>query len=96
MDNALKAINTLKKHFKPTPNAITALIIAYYNAGVQLDIMDNRQEALKYYQSAMELSLEQLGMEHSLTMAIAKTHRCALELTTLRRVQRNFENERSG
>ena len=56
---------------------ITSLVISYYNSGVEFDHMKDRQESLKFFKLAHDLSLKELGpnsyLTNTLSERIAKT-----------------------
>ena len=73
-EKALNQILTALSIFKESPqlsvNSAISLIIGYHNCALEYKFLGKKHELHKYLREAWELSLEQLGPDHSLTHVV--------------------------
>lgn len=70
LNHALQALKYLKHIGKESENYIFTLIMAYKNAGIELENISDYKKALIYYKKAQNVSLSKLGESHKLTHKI--------------------------
>ncbi|OMJ75898.1 hypothetical protein SteCoe_24838 [Stentor coeruleus] len=70
LNHALQALKCLKNTKKESENYIFTLIMAYKNAGMELENISDYKKALIYYKKAHNVSLSKLGESHKLTHKI--------------------------
>jgi tetratricopeptide (TPR) repeat protein len=71
--NAAQALNILSKEYDPSPNAISTLIIAYHNLGVENEFLNQKGEAMDAYKLGLELAAEKLGPNAELTVNLRES-----------------------
>ena len=72
--HAIRALTLLESEPARTPNHITTLVIAYYNAGVELELLAQIPKALQMYERGLDLANCQLGKKHDLTISLQKNY----------------------
>lgn len=72
--HALRALSLLESEPARTPNHITTLVIAYYNAGVELELLAQIPKALQMYEKGLDLANCHLGKKHDLTISLQKNY----------------------
>lgn len=89
---ALKALRLLKKQSDDSPNGVTTLVIAYHNTGVELEFLNQRQEAALTFKQGWDLARERLGLKHSLTSSLKVSYMQATEGALDSLVRPNFSS----
>lgn len=72
--HALRALQLLESEPPRNENHVTTLAIAYYNAGVELEILAQIPKALQMYDKGLELATVHLGKNHELTNSLKKNY----------------------
>ena len=67
LEHAKKAIRLLVSSTSVSPNANSTLVIAYHNAGIEFDFLQQSSEAIESYSLGYELARQTLGQNHPLT-----------------------------
>jgi len=57
----------------------SVLVIAYHNIGVQYEFLHNFEDALNYYNKAVEFSMLLLGADHKITINVKNVYDSAKE-----------------
>jgi tetratricopeptide (TPR) repeat protein len=76
---ALRALRLLKAEADASTNGVTTLVIAYHNTGVELEFLQQRQEAALTFKQGWDLARERLGLRHSLTASMKVSYMNATE-----------------
>jgi tetratricopeptide (TPR) repeat protein len=79
LQNALKALRLLKNRDDNSTNTVTTLVIAYHNTGVELECLNQRQEAALTFKQGWDLAKDCLGLRHPLTSSLKKSYMQATE-----------------
>lgn len=67
LEHAKKAIRLLVSSATASPNTNSTLVIAYHNAGIEFDFLQQSAEAIESYMLGYELARQTLGLNHPLT-----------------------------
>ena len=70
LEQGLKALELMKTTIEYSPNFISTLVIAYHNAGVEYEFLNNLEEALDCYKNASDTATKYLGSNHPLTISM--------------------------
>jgi tetratricopeptide (TPR) repeat protein len=79
LQNALKALGLLKQRDDNSTNAVTTLVIAYHNTGVELECLSQHQEATLTFKQGWDLAKDCLGLRHPLACTLKKSYMQATE-----------------
>lgn len=72
--HALRALQMLESEPARNTNHVTTLVIAYYNAGVELELLAQISKALQMYDRGLDLATSHLGKNHELTSSLKKNY----------------------
>ncbi|CAG9323381.1 unnamed protein product [Blepharisma stoltei] len=72
LEEGLKAIEILDSESTLNINLINTQIIAFYNIGAELEYLKRFSESLEYFKMAYQVSIEKLGINNDLSLAMKK------------------------
>lgn len=70
--HAIAALSLLSE-VKPSPSYLSTLVIAFHNAGTELEFLQEYSEAMQAYHSGLKLAEKNLGASHALTTSLQKS-----------------------
>lgn len=71
---ANRALKLLTSNFQETDDLVQTLIIAYHNAGVELQLLEDFKQAKGYFRKGWEIGSDKLGIQHPLTKALKDSY----------------------